>query len=80
MHADPTLVHSVADLRREALLREAAAIARSQPGRRPMTRAHDPARRIVTRLSAAVGWLLTEFEARPCVTNSAASPGRATST
>jgi|EndMetStandDraft_7_1072992.scaffolds.fasta_scaffold1711722_1 hypothetical protein len=81
MHTDPVLVHTVADLRRGALLAEAAAIMRSQPERAPTARAFAPAGRLMARISAAVGWLVTEFEARPCAScgsGSAVLPERAT--
>ena len=78
MHADPALVHRVADLRRETLLREAAASVRDERGRQRLARAPAAARRIATHLSTAIGWLLTEFEARPCgTTGITTSPGPA---
>lgn len=81
MHTDPTLVHSVADLRREALLAEAAARLRSEPDRLWTAPPPGPLRRLATRLGSAAGWLVTEFEARPFVPvapTTAAATGRAT--
>lgn len=67
MHADPRLVHRVADQRREALLSESAASARSQPSCVRTTLALGALRRLLTRIGAGIGWLATEFEARPAV-------------
>jgi hypothetical protein len=67
MHTDPRLVHRVADQRREALLSESAASARGQSYRVRTTPAPGPLRSLLARVGSGIGWLLTEFEARPAV-------------
>lgn len=70
MHTDPTLVHMVADRRREALLAESADALRREPDRRQTRRARGAVGKLLTRLSSTAGWLVAEFEPRPCVASS----------
>lgn len=67
MHTDSSLVHAVADFRREALLAEFAAKERSEPHRRPAARCPGFLRALFRSVSATFSWLIVEFEARPFV-------------
>ena len=54
MHKDPTIVHTVADLRREAVLAEAASIARAAPDSARTKSSPSITRWLVTSIAAAI--------------------------
>jgi hypothetical protein len=70
MHMDPTIVHTVADLRREAVLAEAASVRRTTPvsATRKPSGAGVMARSLLSPIAVAVSWLVDEFEPVPDVT------------
>ena len=69
MHKDPTIVHTVADLRREALLAEAASVWRTTPvsATRKRSGAGVMVRSLVRPIAAAVSWFVDEFEPVPAL-------------
>lgn len=62
MFNDPTIVHTVADLRRESLLAEAASSSRTTPGSGPGKRPIQFVRRLGATLAAAISRVVDDFE------------------
>jgi hypothetical protein len=69
MLKDPTIVHTVANLRREAMLVEAMSAGRATPVSGRTTRSRTVIRGLVTCISAGISRLVDEFEPVPSPTD-----------